>query len=380
MREANQGRERILIVDDEPEMRAVLSEFLSEQYDCAAVASAAEALALMRAEQFALIISDVLMARMSGLEMVPHALQLAPDSVIIMISGQNSVETAIAALRVGAFDYITKPFDLEHVEVAVRRGVEHHELRRAKRRYERHLRELVEQRTEELNNALASLEEAYRATLKALTTALETRDCETHGHSERVVNFSLRLGREFALSKEQLRALEFGALLHDIGKIGIPDAILRKPAKLTEPEWENMRRHPLLGQQILRGIEFLDGAAEVVAQHHERWDGTGYPLGLRGAEIDLKARIFAVADAFDAIVSDRIYRNGKPYEAATAELIRNAGTQFDPEVVAAFCRIPPAEWEYLRRPALPDKRDGARTKLLAGARLFVFPPQLASGF
>ncbi len=380
MREASEGKQRILIVDDEPEMRAVLSEFLSERYECAAVASADEALALMRAGQFGLIISDVLMDRMSGLEMVPHALKLAPDSVIIMISGANSIETAIDALRVGAFDYIMKPFDLEHVEVAVNRALEHHELRRAKRRYERHLRELVEQRTEELNRTLASLEEAYRATLKALTSALETRDCETHGHSERVVSYSLRLGREFDLSKEQLRALEFGALLHDIGKIGVPDAILRKPARLTEQEWENMRRHPLLGQQILRGIEFLEGAAQVVAQHHEKWDGTGYPLGLRGAEIDLNARIFAVADAFDAIVSDRVYRHGKSYELATAELIRNAGTQFDPEVVAAFCRIPPTEWERLRRRSSPDRRAQARSALPVRARLLAFPPQLASGF
>ncbi|MCA1850080.1 MAG: HD domain-containing protein, partial [Acidobacteria bacterium] len=325
-------------------------------------------------------ISDVLMERMSGLEMVPHALKLAPDSVIIMISAENSIETAIEALRVGAFDYITKPFDLEHVEMAVRRALEHYELRRAKRRYERHLRELVEQRTAELNRTLASLEEAYRATLKALTTALEARDCETHGHSERVVNLSLRLGRELELSREQMQALEFGALLHDIGKIGVPDAILRKPAKLTEQEWENMRRHPLLGEQILSGIEFLEGAARVVAQHHEKWDGTGYPLGLRGAEIDLNARIFAVADAFDAIVSDRVYRNGKSYETAAAELIRNAGTQFDPAIVAAFCRIPPEEWERLRRRPSRDQRNQSDSRLSASARLLASPPQLASGF
>ncbi|MDT5268159.1 MAG: hypothetical protein QOH49_345, partial [Acidobacteriota bacterium] len=148
---------------------------------------------------------------------------------------------------------------------------------------------------------------------------------------------------------EQMRSLEFGSLLHDIGKIGVPDAILRKPAKLTEEEWVLMREHPLHGQKILRGIEFLEGAAKVVAQHHEKWDGTGYPLGLKGEQIDLCARIFAVADAFDAITSDRVYRTGCTYEAALAELDRCACVQFDPRVVEAFRRIPRHEWERLRR-------------------------------
>ncbi|PYS77252.1 MAG: hypothetical protein DMF66_10490, partial [Acidobacteria bacterium] len=176
----------------------------------------------------------------------------------------------------------------------------------------------------------------------------EARDSETHGHSERVVSFSLRLGRELRLDSEQLRALEFGSLLHDIGKIGVPDAILRKPSALTEEEWVRMREHPRHGQKILRGIGFLEGAARVVAQHHERWDGTGYPLGLRGEGIDLNARIFAVADAFDAMTSDRVYRKGRPYEAAAAELDGWAGRQFDPRVVAAFGRVPREEWEELR--------------------------------
>jgi HD-GYP domain-containing protein (c-di-GMP phosphodiesterase class II) len=146
-----------------------------------------------------------------------------------------------------------------------------------------------------------------------------------------------------------MRSLEFGSLLHDIGKIGVPDAILRKPARLTEEEWKEMRLHPIHGRQILSGIEFLEGASRVVAQHHERWDGSGYPAGLKGEEIDLNARIFAVADAFDAITSDRVYRVGRTYEAALAELERCAGRQFDPRVVEAFGRVAREEWERLRR-------------------------------
>jgi putative nucleotidyltransferase with HDIG domain len=199
-----------------------------------------------------------------------------------------------------------------------------------------------------------ALGEVYRATLKALTAALEARDQETHGHSERVVNYSLRLGRELGLDAEQMRSLEFGALLHDIGKIGVPDSILHKPGALTEEEWREMRLHPLHGQRILQGIEFLEGAARVVAQHHERWDGSGYPLGLRGTQIDLNARIFAVADAFDAVTSDRVYREARSYEAAAAELKDWAGRQFDPEVVATFFNVPAVEWELLRRRSLSE--------------------------
>jgi response regulator RpfG family c-di-GMP phosphodiesterase len=348
MSEQPNRKTRLLIADDEPEIRNILQECLCERYDCRAVGSAEEVLDLLATSKFDLIISDINMERMSGLEMIPHVRKLAPEAVIIMISGVQSIESAIEALRAGAFDYVTKPFDLRHVEVAVERAREHRELLRSKRRYELFLEESIKLRTKELGEALASLEDAYRTTLKALAAALETRDTDTHGHSERVVSFSLRLGHELALNEEQLRALEFGSLLHDIGKIGIPDRILRKPAALTDEEWTTMRQHPALGGQILRGIKFLEGAAKVVGQHHERWDGTGYPLGLRGAEIDLNARIFAVADAFDAMVSTRVYRAGKPYEAAAAELERHAGQQFDPDVVEAFLRIPPAEWEELR--------------------------------
>ena len=348
---------RILIVDDEAEITEILADLLSGDYDCSRAGSAEEALTRLREDQFHLVISDITMPGMSGLDMIPHVKEHSPDTVVVMISGMQTVESAISALRVGAFDYLMKPFDLRQVEAVVKRALEHHDLVVAKQRYENHLEELVEQRTAELDRALNSLEGAYRSTLKALTAALETRDSETHGHSERVVSYSLRLGREYGLSSEQMKSLEFGSLLHDIGKIGVPDSILRKPAKLTEEEWVRMREHPLHGQQILRGIEFLQGASRVVAQHHEKWDGTGYPLGLRKEEIDIKARIFAVADAFDAITSDRVYRRGKPYEAAAQELDDWAGRQFDPKVVEAFHRVPKEDWEELHRQSLMRKPD-----------------------
>ncbi len=345
----------LLIVDDEVEVRSVLHDLLGETYQCGEAASAEEALAQLRERDYELVISDITMSGMSGLEMIPHVKVTSPDTVIVMISGMQTIESAINALRLGAFDYLMKPFDLRQAEAAIARAYEHHELIVAKRRYENHLEELVDQRTAELDQALDSLENAYRTTLQALTAALETRDAETHGHSERVVTFSLRLGREYGLAGPQMKALEFGSLLHDIGKIGVPDAILRKPAKLTDEEWVRMREHPIHGQQILRGIKFLEGAAKVVAQHHEKWDGSGYPLGLKDEEIDICARIFSVADAFDAITSDRVYRKGRPYEAAAQELNEWVGRQFDPKVVEAFHRVPKEDWDELRRRSLMRK-------------------------
>jgi putative nucleotidyltransferase with HDIG domain len=358
---------RLLIVDDEVEVRGVLRDLLGDTYQCTEAASAEEALAQLRDMNYELVISDITMSGMSGLEMIPHVKVVSPDTVIVMISGMQTIESAINALRLGAFDYLMKPFDLRQAEAAVARALEHHELVVAKRRYENHLEELVDQRTAELDQALDSLENAYRSTLQALTAALETRDAETHGHSERVVTFSLRLGREYGLTAPQMKALEFGSLLHDIGKIGVPDAILRKPAKLTDEEWVRMREHPTHGQQILRGIKFLEGAARVVAQHHEKWDGSGYPLGMKTEEIDICARIFSVADAFDAITSDRVYRQGRPYEAASQELDEWANRQFDPKVVEAFHRVPKEDWDELRRRSLMRKPAESEWQPLASA-------------
>ncbi len=188
-----------------------------------------------------------------------------------------------------------------------------------------------------------------RATVNALAATLRMRDIETQGHSERVVRFSRLLGRELALNPAQIKSLEYGSLLHDIGKIGIPDAILHKPGRLTTEEWTTMREHPLLGLRILSGVGFLEKASLIVVQHHERWDGRGYPYGLSGTEIDRNARIFAVADAFDAMISDRVYRAGRPFADATEELKRRAGQQFDPEVIECFARIPQGQWELARQ-------------------------------
>jgi putative nucleotidyltransferase with HDIG domain len=202
----------------------------------------------------------------------------------------------------------------------------------------------------QLNQAHNELKRTYDMTLRALVTALDVRDSETEGHSERVVAYALALAREMGLSGEFLEHLERGALLHDIGKIGVPDAILCKPGPLTEEEWGIMRRHPELGYQMLAGIPFLEEARTIVLHHQERYDGRGYPQGLRGEEIHLGARIFAVIDSFDALTHDRRYRRAVSDDEAATEIERCSGTQFDPQVVQAFLRI------YRKLRTLPVQR------------------------
>jgi putative nucleotidyltransferase with HDIG domain len=183
-----------------------------------------------------------------------------------------------------------------------------------------------------------------RLILQTLVTALQARHVEVFEHSKRVVRVSVRLARQLRLDPVEIGSLALGALLHDIGKIHVPDAILHKPGKLNPDQTLRMRNHPRYGQQILSGLQFLEGASRVVVQHHEKWDGSGYPWGMAGREIDRNARIVAVADAFDAMTSDRIYHAGLTCEAAAAEIRLGAGNHFDPRVVEAFCSIPLHEW------------------------------------
>jgi len=343
----------LLIIDDKSVTRKLLVEFLSPEFICAEADCAESALKKIREKEYAV----VLCGNSNCEEFISQIQMISPPTVTILISEKDSAECAVKAFQAGAFDFILKPFELKVIEKSVEKAFEQYERKCLKERYQYHLEELVAERATEIDKALEEVENSYRITLKALVQALESRDSETHGHSERVVTFSLRLGHELGLDKDALRNLELGALLHDIGKIGVPDAILRKPAALNQQEWDKMKLHPQHGQKILRNIPFLENAAQVVSQHHEKWDGSGYPYGIRGEDIDLSARIFAVADAFDAMVSDRVYRRGRPYQDAIEELERCAGTQFDPLVVEAFKAIPKEDWDVLRERSLTDKQE-----------------------
>jgi response regulator RpfG family c-di-GMP phosphodiesterase len=351
----------ILIVDDDEVIRGILRTCLDETYWCATAGTTEEAIKLLQSGSFNLVLSDITMPGASGLDLCRHIQQNCPRTVVVMISAMTDIEYAIDAMRQGAFDYITKPFDVVHVTLAVERALRFEQALEEKHRYEQILEERVRIRTDELgsanielNSMLDTLYGNYRSTLRGLARALEARDVETRGHSDRVVGYSMRLGRKMGLGSKELVGLEQGALLHDIGKIGVRDDVLLKPGSLTTDEWVGMRGHVAHGLRIIEGVAFLAGAGFVVGQHHEKFDGSGYPNKLKGNEIHVCARIFAVADAFDAIMSDRPYRKGQSYERACEELRTNSGSQFDPRVVDAFMSIPKEEWEESRSHAEDD--------------------------
>jgi putative nucleotidyltransferase with HDIG domain len=240
--------------------------------------------------------------------------------------------------------------------MTVERTLEQRRLIRENRAYQQNLERLVDERTAEVRRQSGEVERLYRelkvtyeTTLEALMEALDTRDTETQGHSRRVASFTVAVARRLGVEEPELTQMRWGALLHDVGKIGVPDAILRKPGKLTAEEWVEMRKHPELGRRILSSVRFLEGAIPIVYCHQERFDGTGYPRGLAGEQIPLGARIFAVVDTLDAMTMNRPYRKALPYEQARREVIKFSGVQFDPKVVEAFLRVPETEWEEIRR-------------------------------
>jgi len=345
----------ILIVDDDEAICKLLSVCLEPTYSCAAAATAQEAISLLEAGSFKLVMSDIKMPGRSGLELCQYIQQNFPRTVVIMMSGMTDIQCSIGAMRRGAFDYVTKPFDLAELTLAVDRALRYQQALEERFNYEQALEERVRIRTDELrfanedlNVMLDALYRNYRATLRGLARTLEARDIETGGHSDRVVAYSMKMGKKLGLTSNELIALEQGALLHDIGKIGVPDSILLKSGPLTSDEWLRMREHVAHGLRIIEDVEFLSGARFVVGQHHERYDGSGYPNHLRGDQIHIHARIFAVADAFDAMTSDRPYRAAQSYEKACEEIVAKSGSDFDPRVVTAFLSIREEEWEEIR--------------------------------
>jgi response regulator RpfG family c-di-GMP phosphodiesterase len=322
----------VLVVDDDPSILSVAIDALTPAgYRCLTARSAKQALVTLQDPNyiFDLMISDVLMSGMNGIDLMKEAVELLPDLPVIIMSGTSEVETPVQALRAGSADYLIKPFDYDELLNCVTRT--------------------LARKTTTNERTRAETETAsWQTAARAFALSLDARDKETEGHAERVVAYSVRLGQEMGLSKHDLICLELGARLHDIGKIAVPDHVLKKPARLTPKEWQKMRVHPAKGQEMVRNMGLPEASALVVGQHHERWDGGGYPLGLQQEEISLSARVFSVADTFDAITSDRVYRRGRPYQDALEELLKFSGTQFDPQVVEAFARIDPDEWEALR--------------------------------
>lgn len=361
---------RILIVDDEPVIREVLNERLSSAgFECHIARNSREALGKIHEFNYDLVLSDIAMPGGDGISLLRQIKLDLPNLDVVMLTGVVDVDTAIRAIRLGASDYLTKPFNLEEVVLTIERTLDKRRLINENLEYQLDLERKVDERTHELRRKTdeverlyAELKEAfekihatYDTTLEALMEALDTRDSETQGHSRRVAEYTVAVAKRMGIEEPDLTQLRWGSLLHDVGKIGIPDAILRKPGPLTPAEWEIMRLHPEMGARILSSIKFLEGATPIVACHQERFDGSGYPQGLKGDRIPLGARIFAVADCFDAMMMDRPYRRGTTHDRVREELVRNAGSQFDPAIVEVFLTIPAEEWDEINSRVTRDR-------------------------
>ncbi len=343
----------VLIVDDDAQVRDVLHQiFLGAGYRCLLAPDGQEALAVFKAARPTLTVTDLKMPGMDGIALLVAVRAVDPDAAVMVLTGAADVKTAIDSLKLGAYDFIMKPVNVDELLIAAERALERRQLLIEHRQHQALLERRVEEATRDLQEAYRRLQETYRATLETLGAALDSRDVGTEAHSRRVHGYAIATAREHGMSEEDLVDLGHGVLLHDIGKIGIPDAILLKPGPLTPEEWAIMRRHPEIGKRLIEKIPFLRGAIPIVYCHHERWDGSGYPQGLKGEAIPLGARIFAVVDAFDAMTFDRPYSRATPFEVARAEIKRCAGTHFDPAVVESFLRVPEARLEEIRRRSL----------------------------
>jgi putative nucleotidyltransferase with HDIG domain len=341
--------ERILVVDDEEAIREVVSTLLDSQgYKCTPAGNGRLARECLLGKSVELVLSDMVMPEMDGLKLLEWVREYDKDLPVIMVTAMHDLSTALEAIRRGAYDYILKPFEKDQLFLSVRRALEHRQLVLENRNYQRNLEKLVEERTAQLRGALHQLERSYDDTLEALGGALDLKDAETEGHCKRVTAYTLAIAKAMKVEVPMLPQFARGAFLHDIGKMAIPDSILRKPGPLTAEEQTVMRKHCAIGHEMLSRIPFLSDVAEIVLAHQEFFNGSGYPRGLKGEEIPLGARIFAVADTLDAMTSDRPYRRGLSLETAKAEIKRCAGTQFDPDVVDIFLSLPDSTWAELR--------------------------------
>jgi putative nucleotidyltransferase with HDIG domain len=375
--------DRVLIVDDDEFVLRALSRALQAVgFETRCYRAPNEALAAVEAEAPVVIISDYVMPSMDGIAFLKQARLRAPHAARILCTAAEDFRIALQAVNSGeVYRIISKPWHQHELIGTVEQAAESTRLRRENER----LTHEVQRQNGQLREMNGRLEDLVRqrtqALLEGLISALDYRDAETQWHSRRVQLYARRLAQQLGVADPELTVIEHGALLHDIGKIGVSDRVLLKPGPLTVEEWADMKKHPELGWLLLQRVDYLRPAAGIILEHHEKWDGSGYPAGRAGENIVLGARIFHIADTFDAITSDRPYRKGRPFEAARAEILRCSGTQFDPACVRAFLEVSQDEWERIRvdvetyavlsaelaeRPPLPEPEDPASVQL-AGA-------------
>ncbi len=321
---------KILVTEDEENVREIISWALEESgFKVVTAENGKIALEKFKEDEFHLVLSDIKMPVMTGMELLKNIKLLDPDMPVIMVTAVSDVNIALDALKNGAYDYVTKPFNIEELLVAVKRALEKRELTLKNLEYQKYLEKKVEEQTREIKNL-------YLNAIKSLVFALEAKDKYTEGHSKRVTFYACEIAKKMKLPALMIHKIHLAGLLHDIGKIGVRESILNKPGKLTDEEYKHIYDHPVVGAKILTPVLKDKDILNFIRHHHERFDGTGRPDGLKGDEIPLGARILAVADTFDAMTSDRPYRKALTVDFAIKELKRCSGSQFDPTVVIYF--------------------------------------------
>jgi response regulator RpfG family c-di-GMP phosphodiesterase len=342
--------DRVVVVDDDELIVKALARILEAAgFDPRCYTSPDDALASVERDAPVVIISDYMMPSMDGISFLKLARARFPAAVRILCTAAEDFRVALQAVNSGeVFRIISKPWHQPELLATVNQAAEAARLRRENER----LTAEVQRKNEQLREHNHRLEEMVRARtqalLEGLIAALDYRDAETQWHSRRVSLYARRLAQQLGVHEPELTVIEHGALLHDIGKIGVRDGVLLKPGPLTPAEWTEMKRHPELGWALLQRVDYLRPASSIVLEHQEKWDGTGYPRRLKGDEIVLGARVFHVVDTLDAITSDRPYRKARGFDEARAEIVRCGGTQFDPKVVEAFLAVPSDDWERIR--------------------------------
>jgi putative nucleotidyltransferase with HDIG domain len=342
-------RSLLCVDDDKTILNAFERDLMGINIKLSLAHSAEEGLRKLEKEQFALVLTDLRMPGTDGITFLQKVAKKSPDTVRMLISGRADFSSAVDAInKAGLFSFIAKPWNTETLKETIESALAHYDILKENKR----LTSALSEKCAELGFLTINLEKEVQARttsmLLGMVNALDLRDTETHWHSKRVALYSHKLAEKLAISDKEMLDIERGALLHDVGKIGVSDTILLKPGKLTPQEWQEMRRHADYGYQIIKNIDFLGNARKLVWQHHERWDGKGYPKGLAGKDIYIGARIFAIIDTYDAITSDRPYRKAQSHQVACAEIEKMAGTQFDPEIVKIWAQIPEHELSELR--------------------------------
>jgi putative two-component system response regulator len=350
MATGNENQGKILVVDDEVRVREIISRKLTDNgHNCLMAANGNSALKAMKADQVDLVLLDIIMPGKSGTEVLQEIKAKYPNTAVIMVTAVADVQSAIGLMRAGAYDYIIKPIDLNVLLLSINRALEKRNLLLENKEYQDHLEQKIQEQTDKVR-------QSFLNSTTSLVNALEAKDKYTHGHSQRVTKIAVAIAKELTVPRHMVEKIELAGLLHDVGKIGVSEAILNKPGKLSFDEFELVKSHPEIGERILTPIVEDKEILEMVRHHHERFDGKGYPDGLSGEQITQAASIMAVAeayasilspgalslavaDAYDAMTSDRPYRPAMSPEAACAELNNGKGKQFDPTIVEIFLAL-----------------------------------------